>query len=511
MGTILHYSFLCFAAFCFMSGFIPFAPQSFYRLAGMHPWIHRVAILGITLAALIWFFARKKPAWIASRFSRVPQFAEWLLFAGTAVLWSYAAVSRYQAFKAGFDMAIFTQAVWNTAHGYFLYSSIKGGICLLGDHFSPFLALFALPYRIWPVPECLLIFQAVLAASSIFPLYHVARRQLANDAWALGIVLAFTLYLPLRNAVRFDFHPEVAAVPLLIWAYYFLIASRLRLASLFLGLALLTKENMALVTFAFGFYALFKSQKGFGLFWMVLSPVYFVMATRFWIPAFSSQEYFYLSGNFMAWKEEGGAAFFKYLLNLDSFLYLVKIFLPVGFLSFFNFSFVLALPGLAQNLGSRNLATRSIFFQYTLLLTPFVFLSATESLRKIYPKKWGIFYLLLSSVLMAGVSDFYVAQGFRREITPHLEAVQKDFALIPAKASVRTHEFFAPHLANRKELHIFENRHPREGGSPKALQADYVVLDQSLLTPGVQDLLDSVRQTHDLILNHDGFMIFKRH
>ena len=69
---------------------------------------------------------------------------------------------------AGGDVAIFVQAIWNGTQGDFLYSSIKGGICLLGDHMSPILA-FVIPfYRLWPDPILTFILQAITIGSGVY-------------------------------------------------------------------------------------------------------------------------------------------------------------------------------------------------------------------------------------------------------------------------------------------------------------------------------------------------------
>ena len=222
------------------------------------------------------------------------------------------------------------------------------------------------------------------------------------------------------------------------------------------------------------------------------------------------QEYFYLSGNFTAWKDAGTGPFIKHLFNAGTLAYLIKIYLPAGFLAFFDPSFFLNVPALVQNLVSRNDSTRSIFFQYTATLTPFVFISAAESLKRFYPNRLFLLIFLGSSILMAGVSDLYIADHFRGEITPDAAGFDEIFKTIPRSASVRTHEFFAAHLANRKELHIFENNHPREGGSEKAGNTDFVILHRSLLGPDAETVLKPIREKFRLISEKNGLLIFQK-
>jgi uncharacterized membrane protein len=257
------------------------------------------------------------------------------------------------------------------------------------------------------------------------------------------------------------------------------------LASLFLAIALTAKENMATVAFAFGLYACIKQEKSlrFGVFWILASIVYFYAVVHFFIPKLSGAPYAYLDGNFASWLREGWRPFAKHIFQPSTFSYLAKIYGPLAFSSFFApASFILTLPTLAQNLLSRNEMTRSIFFQYTATLTPFVFISSVMALSRLRVfRRYAAYLILLTAVLMSGVSEVYPMRRQWITLTSHTSQVREILRKIPGEYSLRTHEFYAPHAANRKELHIFENNHPREGGSWKALHADYAVIDKELL------------------------------
>ncbi len=495
---------------------------SLHEIIQQKPWIHRVFITAFPVFTLLWAWLRPvqtkggdaKPslayraaAWVLKH----PGLFTCGLFLFLAALWTSSSCVRHDALHSSFDLAIFAQAVWNTLHGDFLYSSIKGGICLLGDHFSPLLAVLALPYALWPDPRCLLLLQAVSAASAVFPVYFLARRQDAKTA-AL-FVLALALYLPLRNSVRFDFHPEVLAFPLLLWAFYFLESGKLFFAGLCMLTALAAKENTALVLFGAGFYAAaFQKKKLFGIFWMFFSAAYLTAAIKIWIPHFSGADYFYLGGNFLAWKKEGTGALFQQLLSGPSVSYLVKIFAPFAFLSFLSpAAFLLTLPMLAQNLISRNDATRSIFFQYTALLTPYVVISALAGWKRVRSRRSAPYVLIGAAVLFSGVPEFYVLGEHASKISAHTRWVQRELAALPPAASLRTHEFLAPQAVNRKELHIFENHHPKEGGSAKALASEYTALDRMFLGDKEPQAYAELTQTgYTKIQDQGGFTLWRK-
>lgn len=491
-----------FAGFIFLTGGAFLLPDSLRDLFSVKPWLHRLIILTLCFPAFLLAVYKQKQF-------PVSKVWVWIFFGFYAVVMSYSSVLRHEAFHSSFDMAIFVQAIWNTLHGDFLYSSIKGGICLLGDHVSPFLALLAIPYALWPDPRLILILQAAAAASCVFPIYRLAEEELKSPALGIVFALAFVLYLPVRNAVRFDFHPEVFAMPLLLWGFYYLQKGRGVLSSLFLLIALSTKENAALVTAFMGGYALFfRRQRTYGSFWILFSIAYFALAVKVIVPHFAKNDYFYLSGNYLAWKSIGLAGFLKHLFSKEAAAYLIKIFAPLGFLSFFHPpTLLLTLPMLLQNLIGRNEMLRSIFFQYTVFLTPFVFISAIYGSRKFLAIRSLGYWVMGWALLMAGVSELYVIENhFKKKANGPTGVLD-----IPSDRSVRASEFLAPHFAHRKELYIYENKHIHEGGSPAAMNAEFIVLDQSRLgaaaTEEYRKLQDAGYAMQDEAL---GFTILRR-
>ncbi len=496
-----------------------------------HPKPHRLMLSLISLSGILAFALLhakfEDDSIVFSFFKKLKwklDFWLYIVFFISFAVFGYSSYVRHHVFGSSFDFAIFAQAIWNTWNGAFLYSSIKGGICLLGDHISPILVLLAPIFSLGFRPEALLILQAGAAVSAIFPLYLIGKTVLKDGTLAFLFVISFVLYLPLRNSVRFDFHPEIFAIPLILWSFYWIIKERLLLASLGLVFVLMTKEVACLSVAVLGFYTCFFQKKTlFGLLWSFVSILVFLAEIHFVAPHFSGEPYFYLSGNYSAWKSEGFTTLFRFLLKGSSFTYLKKIFLPVGFFSVFSPStLILTFPSLVQNLSARNELTRSIFFQYTAYLTPFVFISAifgfqrcVLSLSKFFPpgrvKVLAGYWLMIWSILLSGVSEYYVIYEYQRQDNPHFAYVRNYFKTVPNSASVRTHEFFAPHLANRKELFIFENHHPKEGGSKKALNADCVILDQKFISgfDGSQ-ISDLLNQGYSIKHEHEGFYVLAR-
>lgn len=155
--------------------------------------------------------------------------------------------------------------------------------------------------------------------------------------------------------------------------------------------------------------------------------------------------------------------------------------------------------------------TRSIFYQYTATLTPFVFVASAMALAKLRScRRYAAYLLLLVAVLTAAGSETYYIRRHTLQLTPHAQKVKTILAGIPSAASLRTHEFFAAHAADRKELHIYENNHPKEGGSWKARHTDFVAIDRQVLKDGFDAAVNDLRREgFQPVLEEDGFVLFK--
>jgi uncharacterized membrane protein len=120
-----------------------------------------------------------------------------------------------------YDVTIFDQAIRSYSHFHLPVSIVKGvhnrfgpDFTVLGDHFSPVLALLAPLYWIHAGPTTLFLAQAVLFALAVVPLFALGRRELGTSA-AYCLCAAYAIAWPLAQAAAFPFH-EVAFAPLIV-------------------------------------------------------------------------------------------------------------------------------------------------------------------------------------------------------------------------------------------------------------------------------------------------------
>lgn len=195
---------------------------------------------------------------------RAPARALWGAAAAAATCYFWVSIARHRAFDShGWDLGIFTNAMWNLTHGLGYVSSLKGGMNLFADHQSPLFWALAPLFALLPRPETLLAAQALGLAAGGPALYYLGRARFGAGHWAAGALpWLYWCYLPLRNANAFDFHPEVFMLPLFLWAFAGFASSR-GTAKVLGGLALVgalaAKESAPVVAV------------GIGLAWMLVS------------------------------------------------------------------------------------------------------------------------------------------------------------------------------------------------------------------------------------------------
>lgn len=313
------------------------------------------------------------------------------LVATYAVTFSILCAIRWRYYLyTDFDLAIFSQAIDGTLRGT-LYSSIRG-MPWLGDHSSLILFVLAPVYAIARHPLTLLVIQSSALALGALPIHALARRELRHEGLALVCAALYLLQPALGYANLFEFHPEMLATPLLAAAFHFVRAGRTRPALVTAGIALLCREDVALVVAMLGLYARGwtrprRPRLALGL----LASAAASLAVTFLIlrPLFTHGESEY-AGVYRQWGTSFGSVVAGMLSRPDLALqslvitpgvpfdtsvklqYHLTLFLPLAFLPLLSpATLLIALPVFAEHLLSWRTAQHTILCQYTALILPF--------------------------------------------------------------------------------------------------------------------------------------------
>jgi uncharacterized membrane protein len=445
----------------------------------------------------------------------------------TFVLQGALGVQQYRDFYLGaYDLGIFDQAIRGYAHGHMPVSPIKDlhdaaqivpgyghAFSILGDHFSPILAVLAPLFWVWNNPVVLLLAQAALfgaAVPSIWLFTRRALRGLAPERTAVPaaylVALAYGISWPLQMASQAGFH-EVAFFTLLsAVAIERLQAGRLRAAALAALALLLVKEDAGYVVAVFGVLLLLTRRvggvpleeaarrryrwTGAGL---IVGGVGVALAlSAWWLPAFGGRRGYYwyydqLGSNL-------GSALWRIVthpvyafdvatqpgLKVHTFLLLLW---PLLFCCLLSPLSLLAVPLIAERAFSDKSEHWGLDQHYNAFLAAILLMAAVDGavrahrlagrararwfpeasrprrgLGPAYVRSWA--GLLLAATVVAGVQwPMPLREVFAPgpwTASPFITAQNEAVARVPDGACVEADNDMAPHLVSRTRVLLFD-------------------------------------------------------
>lgn len=471
----------------------------------------------------------------------------YILTVGTLSLLKHFSYQTY-----AFDLGIFDQVMWNTIHGRLFDCSIIGRN-YLGDHFAPVLLLLTPFYALFPTPVTLLVLQTVFLALGAVPVYWLARDKLGGKA---GVVFsaAYLLYSPLEAMNLFEFHLLPLATTPLLFAFYYMDKERYKPALVFLALALLCKEDISLVVFAFGIYiSMVKRTRLLGAGIAFTGLLWFILTFFIIIPLIRGEPYGYLGRyaylgdsipEMLITAITHPNLVLSHVLIKEKFIYFCGLLGPLAFFSLFSpLTLLLGLLPFAVNVLSDYMYQYALTFQYNGAIIPFIFAAAIKGMYNLTQhglslrffregagvtifRQTPLLVLMLAASLISNIifSPSPISLSFHSQkwdigpITPyyrgsyvidqHDHTLKKITSLIPPEASISAAPHLVPHLSHRKIIYAY---------TYASEQMDYVIIDIKDRT-WIQFIDEYRSQTQRLLSNpnyvvvaaNDGVILFKR-
>jgi uncharacterized membrane protein len=344
--------------------------------------------------------------------------------------------------------------------------------------------------------------------------------------------LAFSYLLnpSLSYSLLYDFHPVTLATSFLLFSWYFLLKKRIILFLVFVLLAGLTKEQVWFVSGALFTYAFFQTRdKALMAIAGLFSFCMFYYLIWVAIPAAHEGHHFALS-----YFEEFGSTptevirtillnpgkSIPILFSENRLEYAKRLLLPLGLLPLLHpLTLIFAIPDFAINFLSSNPNFRAIYYQYTAVITSFLFISASYGalrIRKIMPlvSYFIISFFLLTFTLYSAYTYGPLPASNRPNIDmytkqlPYSEFVSSALKSVPSNASVAATNNLGAHLSHREYLFTIP---------VGTYEADYVafLLNDSFAQPSPEAQRQMVEElklnpNYEVIAEKEIFILFRK-
>ena len=371
---------------------------------------------------------------------------------------------------SAYDFGLYEQGVWLLSRFESPFVTLMGRN-LFGDH-SSFILLFVVPlYWFNPPTWVLLAIQSVVIALGAVPLFAYALKRLRSGVAASVVAGMYLIHPAVVWTNLENFHPDSFLGPLIATVLVAGSLKRWRLYWVAVVLALLVKEDVAVVLVPIGIYFALRGERRRGLLTALVATgvgvvMIFIVMRSFTGVAFRNS-WRIPFGGFSGLLSRVFTRPWDVVAHLVSDTrprYLWQVFAPGAFVA------VLAPSALFTGLGVVFVNLLSTFwyqyqvqYHYSLVVVPCLVFATIEALHRVKPayRRQVITVVALSAMVCA---YFWVPLPLSRvdyeawpPSSPQVEAAAELFALIPDDASVAAYHPLTAQLARRREIYSFPN------------------------------------------------------
>lgn len=430
------------------------------------------------------------------------------VFTVAGVLYCLISLVNHFLFKTyALDLGLYTHFMYEYAHFRMPCLLMLDGASAsaLSDHFDLYLVLLSPLVYVFGT-YTLLIVQIAAALLGGWGIYKLVGLYTDDEWMPLLAMVAFFFSFGVIHPFGFDYHSNVLTTMMLPWLLYFLKQKKYALASLFVVLFVIGKENMSLWLFFIVTALMWDYRKDKKALWHLVAYAVFAMAYFFIVNMIVMPKlggagggfgrYAHLGDNYAEiakkllqnpgetlsmlftnttpWPKYDGIKTEFYLCALFSGL-LLTILKP-------NYLWMLV-PLVGQKMLSIDPLFWGVGFQYSVELMPVIIISSFLVIIRLKKQVWR---LVLSGALLLSVilTTFYTIGGPKSFVSPENLCIyqgrhykQNGFDAryarelirqIPDDASVSAASMFVPHLALREQIYDL--------GSRPNPHADYVLI-----------------------------------
>lgn len=455
------------------------------------------------------------------------RYEAWVLGAALTAVYLVDSIAKYerigsQLYDLGYFTAVIRQySLFQVPHVY------NVGLNVLGDHFSPVIALVGPVFRVFPSPVTLLVCQALLVGASAVALTMTAADWIGRTAGA-AVGLAYGLSFGVIGAIDFDFH-EVAFAPLFtVMAVRKLDQRRFWAAAAWAACLITVKEEMGAAVVAPIGVAMFcygARRLGAGL--AVFGAGATLALVKWVMPALNTPRHIYAYG----WESPltaGGDPVTATLHDLSAgvsakILLLFLLVMTSGLVALRSPLVLLAVPDMLTRFSSINPNFYSTLYQYNLVVMPLLFLATADGVRRLRGSTMPVGRLLHQGGAFAALTatlalvPYFGLGAFRTWNDPEsmdarIAGLNAAYAAVPHGVTVEASSRLSPGLAAHDSIYW-------PGGPNTSTAPPWIAYDQQDGTTSTPDTsagaLARAAQEHpgaayEVVFGEDGFYVLRQ-
>jgi uncharacterized membrane protein len=458
-----------------------------------------------------------------------------LLVAAYVAWFSYLSLKLYYGYgDPPFDLAIFDQGLWLITHFHTPFVTVMGRN-LFGDHTSFILLLIAPLYRLFPEPQGILIIQTLALGAAAVPIYLVATKVVKSTMVATLVVAAYLLNPALQQGNLEQFHPEALQVLIISVAIYAAFESRLVLLCVMVALALMVKEDAAVLIMPLGAWVAWRRNRKVGLGIVGAGVLWAYVANEFILPGFLGSNTFYTGripfgglGGVVRTTFEKPGQLLSYLWSGGRPFYVWQMSASFGWVFLLSPEVVaIGVLVLLENVMSNDPYMHQIMYHYSLALVPVLAMGTAFALSKVKDAQFrtlGAVFVTASafcSCVLWGLAPFSrnsIEPGWS-PISQLGQAVTYVEEALPANAVVSAWYPYVAHIDHRPQVYVWPTPFSAANWGlgtdtgarlPVASQVQYLMLPRPLNSSQNPDVFGSISSEYRVVRSRDGVALYEK-
>ena len=423
------------------------------------------------------------------------------------LIFGWAHIQNHRGFGTyAFDTGIYDQAVWLLGRDLNPFMTVRG-LSVHGHHVNPVLFLLVPISWLGGGATWFLCIQTFTFAAGAWPVFLIARRQLAraddrqrasrdfaSSLMAAVQALAYLLSPVMQWVNQAHWRPEAFSGTAFLFAWWFAINRRWTAYAIAVTFVLATREETALAVGMMGLVLLFEQRRHLrlrglrdptlrrnlrpGVVTVTVAAAWFLVCTKLIIPAFNDGRPPYFLHEFFATFGGSVSGVVKTVVTDPGLLvetvtkpdrvgYLLDLGLPTLFTSLASpLHFSMMLPALASNLLTDNEYARMIQYQYAATLIGPMWIATVEGLARLRRRPrvaavvvGAVFVSTLITNVNFSPSPLSKPKGLAVWSRPDArsQTLRKAVDMVPDDAVVVATYFLVTHLDRRHYIYDWPN------------------------------------------------------